>query len=148
MLYCYFSVHFDGKLFSLSTGNRANLLEIHYCYLVGTNHLLGNCLSTYLPSCMAEHSGSKSTMFCQMLFLSSLINSVLQGNVLSPIHFIIYINDVMSNQSPETANPQKARPTNPKKLLYADDLKCYNEIHNVSDPKHFLGALSRRAVGY
>jgi hypothetical protein len=60
-----------------------------------------------------------------------LISGVPQGSVLGPILFLIYINDVVVNQPVETVSK-----------LYADDLKCYNEISDISNPKPFLDTLS------
>ena len=59
-----------------------------------------------------------------------LISGVLQGSVLGPILFIIYINDIVLNQPPHTISK-----------LYADDLKCYNEITNITDLKLFADTL-------
>ena len=59
-----------------------------------------------------------------------LISGVPQGNVLGPVLFVIYINDIVHGQ-----------PTGTISKLYADDLKSYNVIHDLANSTSFIATL-------
>ena len=98
---------------------------LHKLKHIGISGKLLDCISSFLygRTQRVKDNGVLSDIV-------HLISGVPQGSVLGPILFIIYINDIMLNQPPHTISK-----------LYADDLKCYNEIMNRTDSKLFADTL-------
>jgi ribonuclease P/MRP protein subunit RPP40 len=93
---------------------------------------IGGCLLTWIGAFLSDRTQSTVIEHCASS-ITSVLSGVIQGSVIGPILFIIFINDVVNIFN-----------SNVNCLLYADDLKLYTVLPvdlNISDLLNSVGKL-------